>query len=95
MDDDGVVRRPALQRVNLRDRLRVQRIGRQPINRLRGQRDHLTRAQQLRRAQHRRREERGRVRGQNFGWRRDAHAKTAASLRTRRPRRNTFARPSG
>ena len=67
MNNDGVVRRPALDFENAPNRLSVQRAGSQPIYGLRWQRDHLSGAQQFRRPLHRGLEQLRRVRRQNFG----------------------------
>jgi len=66
------VRRPPFDLENALHRPGVQRVGSQPINRLGRKCGHLSRAQEFRRAMHRRLEQPGRVRRQNLGdnwWR--------------------------
>ena len=50
VNDDGIVRRPAFDPENFCDRLSIQRIGGQAINRFRRQRNHFAGTQQVRRA---------------------------------------------
>ena len=67
MDDDGIVRRTALDLENFCDGLFVQRVGGEAINRFRRQRDDFARAQQFRRAEDGFLKKLRRVRGQSFG----------------------------
>ena len=66
VDNNRIVRRPALDLENFCDRLYVQRVGGQAVNRFRRQRHDFAGAQQFRRAFYRRFKQRRRVRGQNF-----------------------------
>ncbi len=67
VDDDGIVRRAALDLKNFGDGFFVQRICREAINRFRRQRDDFAGAQQFRRAPDGFLKKLRRVRGKNFG----------------------------
>ena len=76
MDDNGVVRRAAFDFKNPPDRARVERIGRQTIDRFGRQRDQFAGPEQFRRARHGGVEQRRRVGRQDlrFGFGRSGHA---------------------
>ena len=67
MNDDGIVRRTALDFVNARDGARIERIGGQAVNRFRRQRDDLARVEDFRGALDGSVEQPRRVRGENLG----------------------------
>ena len=85
VDDDGIVRRAALDLENLGDGLFIQRVGGEAIDRFRRQRGDFASAQQIRRAADGGLEQLRRVRGQDFGL--GLHA---GQVRSKRARQTSF-----